>query len=225
MLLTPVRAGLRALALVLLLGAALPLSAQEAPTYGVKPGDELTISFYTSAGDEIDEIAGERTVARDGNIFLPFLGTVEVLGMDAPTIRGFLVELYRPYFENPVIDVEVRLRVSVTGAVGRPGNFFVDPTTTLVDLLAEAGGAQELAVQANARFADASEVRLVRRGQAYILDLRPDGIDPTVVSMRVESGDWLYVPFASRSRWREEVTFWGSVLGLITSVVILFNVT
>jgi len=225
MLSNPLRAGLRALPLLLLLGSALPAAAQQDISYGVKPGDQLTISFYTSAGDEISEIAGDRTIARDGNIFLPFLGTVEVEGMDAPAIRQLLVRRYRPYFENPVIDVEARLRVSVTGAVSRPGNFFVDPTTTLVDLLAEAGGVQELTVMANIQFADPSQVRLVRGGTTDIIDVRPDSIDPEIARMPVESGDWVFVPFAQRSRLREEVTFWGSVLGLVTSIVILFNVS
>ncbi|MDT8369001.1 MAG: polysaccharide biosynthesis/export family protein [Longimicrobiales bacterium] len=213
-----------------LIAAALALSAplaaqQEASAYGVEGGDQLTITFFTSAGEEIREIAGERTVGRDGNIFLPFLGTVRVEGMDAQVIRELLVERYAPYFENPVIDVEVRLRVSVTGAVGRPGNFFVDPTTTLVDLIAEAGGASEFAINTDRVIADASQVRLVRDGTTRIIDFRADSLDRDRALAPVESGDWLYVPFAQRSRFREEISFWGSIVGLITSVVILFNVT
>jgi len=219
------RAAVRTALALLALGVAAPASAQDDISYGVKPGDQLTISFYTSAGEEITEIAGDRTIARDGNIFLPFLGTVEVEGMDAPGIRQLLVRRYAPYFENPVIDVEARLRVSVTGAVGQAGNFFVDPTTTLVDLLAQAGGALELAVNTDRIVSDASQVRLVRAGETQIVDMRPDALDPTTAMRRVESGDWLYVPFAQRSRLREEISFWGSVVGLITSIVILFNVT
>jgi len=222
---SPLRAVLEVVTCVLLLGTAVPASAQDDPSYGVKPGDQLTISFYTSAGEEIAEIAGDRTIARDGNIFLPFLGTVEVAGLDAPSIREMLVRLYRPYFENPVIDVEARLRVSVTGAVARPGNFFVDPTTTLVDLLAQAGGAQELAVAFDRVFADPAQTRLVRETETLIVDMRPEAEERELANSLVESGDWLYVPFAPRSRLREEISFWGSIVGLVTSVVILFNVT
>jgi len=225
MLRTSIRAGLRALILLSILSIAVPAAAQNDATYGVKPGDQLTISFYTSAGEEISEIAGERTIDRDGNIFLPFLGTVEVEGLDAPSIREMLVGDYAPYFDNPVIDVEARLRISVTGAVNRPGNFFVDPTTTLVDALAQAGGSQEFAAIADRVISDPSQVRLVRRGTTRVVDMRPDALNPSAALGLVESGDWMYVPFAQRSRLREEISFWGSVVGLITSIVILINVT
>jgi protein involved in polysaccharide export with SLBB domain len=218
------------------LGALLPLLAvmvagplvaqQVAPaSYGLKPGDRLTISFYTSAGDEVGEIDGDRTIARDGAIFLPFLGTVGVEGMDAPAIRDMLVTLYAPYFEDPVIDVEARLRVSVTGAVARPGNFFVDPTTTLIDLLAEAGGANEIAPVIDRVFADPSQARLVRRGEVIIVDIRADAPNPQLAAIPVESGDWLYIPYSERSRLREQISFWGQIISVITSIAILVNVT
>lgn len=227
MLSLPFRTRPAALRASLLLAAAVfasPISAQQDASYGLMPGDQLTISFYTSAGEEISEIAGDRTVARDGNIFLPFLGTVEVEGMDAPTIRDLLVRRYAPYFENPVIDVEARLRVSVTGAVQQPGNLFVDPTTTLVDLLASAGGAQELLVFGDRTVSDPSQVRLVRGGETTVIDMRPDALDKDAAFDRVESGDWLYVPYAQRSRLREEISFWAQITALITSIVILFNI-
>lgn len=208
------------------LALAVPVSAQESPlTYGLKPGDQLTVSFYTSAGEEVNEIAGELTIARDGAVFLPFIGTVQVAGLDAPAIRNRLVSLYAPYFEEPVVDVEARLRVSVTGAVARPGNFFVDPTTTLVDLLAEAGGANEIAPVIDRVFADPSQSRLVRGGQVTIVDIRADAPDPSLAAIPVESGDWLYIPYSERSRLREQVSFWGQIISVITSVAILINVS
>lgn len=203
-----------------------PVSAQEGSgSYGLKPGDQLDISFYTSAGEEVPEIAGERTIARDGAIFMPFIGTVDVEGMDAPTIRDMLVQRYAPYFDTPVIDVEARLRVSVTGAVARPGNFFVDPTTTLIDLLAEAGGANEIAPVIDRVFADPSQARLVRQGEVRIIDIRADAPDPSKAAIPVESGDWLYIPYAERSRVREQISFWGQIISVITSVAILINVS
>ena len=57
---------------------------------GLQPGDQLVIAFYTAAGAELQEVSGERTIDDNGEIFLPFLGTVSVLGIDVQAIRELL---------------------------------------------------------------------------------------------------------------------------------------
>ncbi len=64
-----------------------------------------------------------------------------------------------------------------------------------------------------------SAVRLVRDGQTIILDLRPETADPRVLAMRIQSGDWIHVPPRPRSRFRDEIQFWGSLVSLFTSMV------
>ena len=53
---------------------------------GVQPGDQVNIAFYTSAGARLAEVSGERTVDPNGELFLPFLGTVHVVGMETADI-------------------------------------------------------------------------------------------------------------------------------------------
>ncbi len=204
-----------------------PLSAQaQSTTYGLKAGDRITVEFYASSGVEVPEIAGERTIARDGSVYMPLIGRLDVTGLDATAIREALESRYEPFYSDAVIDVVAELRLSVTGAVRSPGNFFVDPTSTLVDVLAMAGGASaELSVSNINIPSDPSQVRLVRNGETQILDMRADFIDPSVATMRVESGDWLYVPPRERSRIRDEITFWGSIIGFITSIFVLIQVS
>ena len=37
--------------------------------------------------------------------------------------------------------------------------------------------------------------------------------------MRIQSGDWIHVPYRERSRVRDEIQFWGSVVSFAASVV------
>lgn len=188
--------------------------------YGVKPGDRVTTRFFSGAGEAQPAIAGERTVDREGQLFYPFIGPVDVQGLDASDIRQELERRYAPYYSNAVVDVIVALRINVTGAVRNPGNFFMDPSSTIVDAMSEAGGAGlDVAVTSIQIPSDPSRVRLLRDGEVRILDLRPDAASEEALELRVQSGDWVYVPPRSRSRIRDEVTFWGSLVSFTASIV------
>ena len=209
------------LALTASVGATSTLSGQQ--QYSVQPGDEVQIEFFTAAGSRLDEVVGIRIVDLGGEIFLPYVGTVRVAGLDAAGIRELLVERYGGVYSNPVVDVAVRLRVNLLGSVRMPGHYFVDPTSTVIDAIATAGGfTQELEVGGTGGGAsDPSQVRLVRGSETQILDLRAESSHPEHFSVTIQSGDWLYVPPRPRSRWRDEITFWSSVTSLILGVASL----
>lgn len=211
-----------ALAALVLLGAGPPLAAQQKQSYALQPGDQVTVQVYTAAGAQVDVVSGQRIIDRGGNIFLPYVGTVHVAGLDEMGLRELLTRRYGSFYSEPVVDVKVSLRISITGAVGRPGQYFLDPTATIVDAIANAGGmAPELAVASTQLPADQSAVRLVRDGKTFILNLRPDQVADSVLKMRVRSGDWINVPVRSRSRVRDDIQFWGGVLSFVTSIVAL----
>lgn len=195
-----------------------PVTAQES---GVRAGDKVTIDFYTAAGNQLREVAGERIVDRDGDIFLPFVGTVHVEELTARDIRELLTQRFSAFFSEPVVEVTVEIKVNVTGAVARPGSFFVDPSSTVIDALSGAGGTGTgLDLRGiGAGAPDAKNVRLVRDGVTRILNLDPLDTDRTAVDMPVQSGDWLHVPPMPRSRMRENVQFWGTVVSLTAGVV------
>ncbi len=177
---------------------------------GVQTGDQVIIAFYTAAGVEVTEVSGERTVDPNGEIFLPFLGTVPVAGMETDDIRRLLVDRYSALYSDPVVEVVTNVSVNITGAVGQPGQFFLPASATLVDALARAGGVSS-EVAASGGASDASQVRLVRDGVGTVIDMRPLEIRPQVLDLQIQSGDWLYVPRAQRSAVREQVAFWGTV--------------
>jgi polysaccharide export outer membrane protein len=189
-----------------------PVELPRVTRTGVQSGDQVTIAVYTAAGTKLEEVSGERTVDPNGELFLPFLGTVPVVGMGSAGIRRLLEERYGTLYSDPVVEVVTMVNVNITGAVRTPGQFFVPPSATLVDALARAGGAtSEVDVGLAGGAADPSQVRLVRDGVSMVLDLRPLDVNPETISLQIQSGDWLFVPRAQRSALREQVVFWGSV--------------
>ncbi len=189
---------------------------------GTQPGDQVTIAFYTAAGTRLTEVSGERTVDPNGELFLPFLGTVSVVGLETASIRRLLEERYGALYSDPVIEVVTTVNVSITGAVRNPGQFYVPPSAKLVDALARAGGVtSEVDVGLQGGASDPSRVRLVRDGVATVIDLRPLAIRPEVINLQVQSGDWLYVPRAPRSQLKEDITFWGSAFGTLLTLASL----
>ncbi|MFP3948017.1 MAG: polysaccharide biosynthesis/export family protein [Gemmatimonadota bacterium] len=193
----------------------------------VQPGDRLEIAMFTAAGERLPEVSGTRIVDRSGRIFLPYVGSVEVEDRNVGEIRESLAERYASFYSDPVIDVEAEIRVNVTGAVRQPGNYFVSPTSTIIDALATAGGSSpEVDIGGFGGAADLSRVRLVRTGDSRVLDLRPDVADPEVLQLLVQSGDWLHVPPQPTSQWRSDLQLLSgvfSVAGSIAALVILIG--
>jgi len=198
------------------------LHAQERGQYSLRPGDKITTEIFTAAGARVQEVAGERIVDRNGQIFLPYVGSVRVEGLDQVGLRELLYREYGRFYPDPVVNVKVQLRVNVTGSVRSPGQFFLDPTATLIDAVTAAGGMfSEVVVSSLQIPADQARVRLIRDGKTTILNFRPDDITPEVIAMRIRSGDWIHVPPRRRSHVRDEITFWGSVISFASSAVAL----
>jgi len=190
-------------------------------SFGVMPGDELSIRVFTSAGEQLVEVSGTRIVDPSGQIYLPYVGTLIVEGLSAPEIRDRLEVAYSGLYSTPVVEVASRIKVNVTGAVRTPSHYLMDPSSTLIDALARAGGVgSEVDLGAYAA-SDPERSRFVRDGELYLLDLRPNSPDPSIFSIPIQSGDWIHIPIANRSRMRERVQFWGGVISVFTSTIIM----
>ena len=191
------------------------------PVYPLRSGDRIQIDLYTSAGVEVAVVRGERYLDVNGEVFLPYIGTVNVLGLDQGSLRLELTRRYSDFFSDPILDVQVDLRISVTGAVSSAGGYYLPPTSTVLDAIAEAGGmSPELTSSGlNNLPADQTAVRLVRDGVTHVLNLRPDEVIDSILHLPIQSGDWIHVPNQARSRVRDELQFWGGVLSFVANIV------
>lgn len=116
--------------------------------YSIGPSDLLEISIF-----DIPELSKIKTrVASEGHITLPLVGTVEAGGKTAMELEETLkTELASKYIRNPQVSVFLleyhSQRISVLGAVKKPGVFEVSGSRTLVDMLSMAEGLTEQADQ------------------------------------------------------------------------------
>ena len=123
------------------------------PDYVIGPEDVLGIIFWRER-----ELSSDVVVRPDGKISLPLLNDVEVAGLTPDEVRQRLIERAQAYVEDPNATVVVKeihsRKVFITGTVERPGTFPLMQTTTVLQLIALAGGLRE--------FADASGIVVVR---------------------------------------------------------------
>lgn len=145
---------------------------------GVQPGDMIRMKVWREP-----DLSGDVIVDANGDAALPRLGPTRVAGLSADSVRGLVVTTYAQFLRDPAVDVMVLPRVTILGAVRSPGVHNLDPTMTIADALAVAGGASADGKQ--------DQVELRRRGSRVPVQLR---LDARLADTPVRSGDQLVVP-------------------------------
>jgi len=113
--------------------------------YQIGPNDLLEITVY-----ELPELNQTVRVSEDGSITLSLLGRVEVAKLTAQELEKKLASLLDQQYTNGAhVTVFIReyQKVSVLGAVGRPGMYELVGPTTLLQIIAQAGGLTALAMR------------------------------------------------------------------------------
>jgi polysaccharide export outer membrane protein len=112
--------------------------------YVIGTEDVLGIVFWREP-----TLSADVVVRPDGKISLPLINDVHVTGQTPDQVRQLLVKLADRFVDTPQPSVVVRQinsrRVFITGNVERPGAFPLLRTTTVVQLIALAGGLREFA--------------------------------------------------------------------------------
>lgn len=113
--------------------------------YRIGPEDLLQITLYNIPEQGVRVTPRNVTVrvTHQGHVTLPLLGELSVKGMTAPELERTLRKRYERYLYNPQVGVlvqEYRQRVSVIGAVQKPGVYELSGPKTVIDMLAMAGG-------------------------------------------------------------------------------------
>lgn len=109
-------------------------------------GDVFEVSVF---GEE--EFSGKFQVGSDGTILYPFLGALAVAGKEVGEVARTIADgLERgEYLQEPQVSIFVQAsnskRISVLGAVAKPGMFPVTPGLTVVQAVSNAGGFTALA--------------------------------------------------------------------------------
>lgn len=143
----------------------------------LRPGDAVRVEIWREG-----DLSGEFAVALDGTVTLPLLGRQRLVDVPLAMLRDTLTAQYRVHLRNPSINITPLRRVHVLGSVRQPGVYPVDPTVTLADAVALAGGTTE--------GGDLRRIRIVRRGEV-IRERVAAG--ETLREVDLNSGDQIYV--------------------------------
>jgi polysaccharide export outer membrane protein len=124
-----------------------PGPAAEPPAvqpYRIGPEDTLHISVWKN-----EAMSRTVPVRPDGMVSLPLINDVEAAGLTPMELRGRIAEKLAEYIPSPEVSViltDVRsFKVSVIGEVARPARYELKAATTVLDVLALAGGFTQFA--------------------------------------------------------------------------------
>ncbi len=202
--------------LLILLFAAAPVAAQDqnvvgsSPTgYTLRPGDVLQVIVWGQA-----DYSGKFKVDLQGKIQYPVLGEIDTSNKTLVQIRDELRTGLGEIFNRPFVTVNPQFNIAVLGEVRSPGLFSVDPTLTVLDIVAMAGGPS-----ANGNL---NKIRLMRAGQTMNLSFGGDRVGArSLQDVGLQSGDQIMVP--RRGFTGDDLRTLLSVISVGLSVAILLR--
>ena len=169
------------------------LSARQVPTveqFQIGPGDKISIKVWRH-----DDLSMDVTVAPDGTISFPLIGTLDVSVKTCSQVRELLTSAIREYYTDPQVAVNIvelqNQKVIIVGEVTRPSVLQLTGEMSGVEALTLAGGINQ--------YARTNNVLLVRGGtegpELYTVDVDSifsEGAGDQLVML--QRGDIVVVP-------------------------------
>ena len=143
-----------------------------------RPGDVVRVRIWREP-----DLSGDFAIEETGIVVLPRIGPVFAAAETAESLRAKVTAEYEEFLPHSSISVTLLRRVQILGAVRNPGLYPVDPTMTLSDALALAGGSTAQG--------KAQAVELIRGGERIATRLN---VHTTIANSPLRSGDQIYVP-------------------------------
>ena len=141
-----------------------------------------------------------------GDVVLPRIGRMRVVGMSPSALEDTVRTRMAAFLRDPNVDVIVLRRVAVLGAVKKPDVLFVEPVTTLRDVIALGGGLAE--------DGDANRIEILRNGARIPVGPWKDAADRPASD--VQSGDQVVV---GRKNWLSR-----NALAAVSSIAVAASV-
>jgi polysaccharide biosynthesis/export protein len=155
--------------------------------------DSLRISVYG-----YDDLRTETRVSSDGRITLPLIGEVEASGKTPMELENSIASRlnYDGFIKDAHVSVmvleQVSKQISVLGYINKPGRYTPHSNSSIVDLIAMAGGINDMGD---------NKVVLTRtvdgKQQKQVLNLREYlEVSENIAPFKMKQGDVVYVPKA-----------------------------
>ena len=132
---------------------ALPAGVTPPTGYTIGPDDQLSIVYWREK-----DMSADVVVRPDGLISLPLLNDVQASGLTPEELRAAITKGATKFVEEPTVSVVVKAinsrKVFITGQVAKAGAYPLGGPTTVLHLIANAGGVNE--------YADKGKISIVR---------------------------------------------------------------
>ncbi len=158
--------------------------------YYLGPGDQIEISVWG-----VIEQKYQTEIDREGNILIPRLGKITLTGKNLTQAKKYVQGLFNKTYRN--VDVELILNkprlisVFVMGEVKKPGTYTVNPSSSVLEVLALAGGVRE-------RGSLRKISVMGRDGSKKEIDLYPVFFGGVLPDITFQLEDVIYVPLGSQ---------------------------
>lgn len=180
-------------ALIFVVAAAFGQSA----AYRLQPEDVIRVQVYNEL-----QVNALLPIGVDGNVSVPFVGTIRAEGKTTAELEAELVTAYteRLKLRDPKLSVTIErfrpLRASAGGFIALPGNFEMRPGDTLLSLLNRGGGP----------IADRADLRRAVLRRAGSKEVIPIDLYSMLIlgdssqNYEIRDGDELTIPEETRNR-------------------------
>jgi len=174
-----------------------PIGAETTtPSFALGPGDAVTIAVFGRP-----ELGTATYVGDDGAVSVPLVGNVAVAGLSTASAGQRIATAFRQgkYLVQPQVTVTMTQfrgqQVSVLGAVRTPGRFVIESKTTVLDVLALAGGITENGADVVMVLRPGKEGKVTR----HAIDLKGLSQPGTPLpTLALRAGDSIFVPAADQ---------------------------
>jgi|RhiMetdeSRZDD1v2_1073273.scaffolds.fasta_scaffold1280561_1 polysaccharide biosynthesis/export protein len=126
-----------------------PAASVEVPSdYVIGPEDVLSVVYWFDK-----DLSTDVSVRPDGKISLPLLNDIQAAGLTPTQLRQRLFEESKRFIQDPNVSVVVKQinsrKAFITGEVSKPGPYPLISPTTVLQLIAMAGGLKDYARSKN----------------------------------------------------------------------------
>jgi polysaccharide export outer membrane protein len=165
-------------------------SVHTPPGYVIGPLDVIGVLFWKD-----EDLSAEVVVRPDGKISLPLLNEVDAGGLTPEQLRLRVLESARRFVEDPTVSVVVKQinsrNVYIMGEVLKPGTYPLGGPTSVLQLIAVAGGMTEFAARDEIVLMRTVDGQTARHRVKYNEVLKGKNLEQNLV---LQPGDTVVVP-------------------------------
>ena len=155
------------------------------------------------------------SVSANGEVLLPVVGSVYVLGKTLEEVKSDLQVKVDVYYKDAIIDVKTSgIKINILGEVASPGKYtFYQNRVTIFDALSISGDLSDLA--------NRQEVKILRHTDGHVSVFKVDLTSDSILTSEfyfLQPNDVVYVEPLRAKTWGIGQTGWATFQTLLTTI-------